>query len=180
MGCGLDFLQAYFHYLWQFITDGVIIVYWEKGSLKGFGIHQSFVIGYAVVMALSGVLDKYLVDHYFDKVASYQVVAILASSIFMGIIVPSSVKKVKPLLRPNKSNFIIVLSAILFILSVFAYLSSFKFGGQVSQTAPIWYSSVIFSVLMGILFLRERENIVKKISGSLVVFVGIILIWSVM
>lgn len=48
--------------------------------------------------------------------------------------------------------------------------------GEVSIVNSIYQGMMIFSVLAGIIFLKERTNIFKKISGSIIALLGVVLL----
>jgi len=158
-----------------FVVLGVIVVYWQRSGIKGFGFPQMLVLLYAGITACSAILDKYLLV-YFDSVPTYQVLAFILPAILTVLFFPGSISKIKPLLRLNKNNFFIILSALLLNIATFVFYYALNIGGQISIAGAIWQSSTIFSVLLGIIFLNEKNNLNKKIFGSIIVVLGIILL----
>lgn len=57
------------------------------------------------------------------------------------------------------------------------YLSTYTLRiGEASKVTAIYYGMMIFAVLAGIIFLKERDNIAKKVIGTFVVLGGILLL----
>lgn len=50
--------------------------------------------------------------------------------------------------------------------------------GEASKVIALYQSMMIFSVIAGIVFLKERENIVKKLIGTSITLLGILLLTS--
>ena len=73
----------------------------------------------------------------------------------------------------NKKS--ILITAITWSLAITVQLRAYQLG-NVSVVAPLCSLTVILNVLVGYLFLKERENIPKKIIAALLIILGIILI----
>lgn len=157
------------------IILGIIVVYWQKGGFKGFELPQFLMVIYAVITAIAAILDKYLLN-YFTSASTYMVLSYMFPALLTAVFMPGSVKKIRPLLKFNKSNFIIVISALLLNLATFSFFTALQMGGEISSAGAIWQSSTIFSVILGILILSERENIKKKLIGAFMVLAGVIFI----
>ena len=157
------------------ITLGIAVVYWQKKGFKKLEIPQLFVMLYAVITGVAAILDKHLLD-YFSNSTTYMIFSYLLPALLTAVFIPDSISKIKPIIKFNKVNLLIIGSAILLNAATYCLFSALKNGGQISVAGPIWQSSVIYSVIWGILFLKERQNAIKKISGSILVFIGIIFI----
>lgn len=158
------------------ITLGILIVYWEGKGLVGFGTAQFYLIIFAVVSCIPSIIGKYLLDNYFDNVASYQVLSYFLPAVFNAVLMPAAVVKIRPLLKFNKDNGLVIISAIMTAAAIHIYFLSLKAGGQISAVGPIWQASIILTVIFGILFLNERQNLLKKILSAVIVFAGVLLI----
>jgi uncharacterized membrane protein len=60
-------------------------------------------------------------------------------------------------------------------------VSLFFFGlamqhGEASKVNAVYQGMMVFAVLAGILFLRERTNIPKKITGTAITLIGVVLL----
>lgn len=159
------------------IVFGIAAVYWRKGGFKGFGMPQLLVILCAILGGVLGVLDKYIIG-YFSEPATYMVFSFLVPALLTAAFIPGAVKKIKPMLGWNKSNFLIIIGAILLNFGSIAYYLALKAGGEVSQIGPIFQSTTILTVILGIVFLNERENLGRKMLGAIIVFLGVLNIKS--
>lgn len=59
--------------------------------------------------------------------------------------------------------------------SMYGYLIALKYGSATIATG-LYHGMTIFAVLAGIIFLREREDIWKKVIGSLITIAGVIIL----
>ena len=53
---------------------------------------------------------------------------------------------------------------------------AYEAGGTVTQIGPLGQISTILTVLLGITFLKERENWLQKLIGAIVIFSGVVLL----
>jgi uncharacterized membrane protein len=75
----------------------------------------------------------------------------------------------------NSNKKAIWLTAISWSLSILAQLRAYELG-EVSIVAPLCALSVILNVIVGYFFLKEKDNMLKKIIAALLIIIGIILI----
>ncbi len=155
------------------IVFGIAAVYWRKGGFKDFGMPQLLVILCAVLGGVLETLNKYIIG-YFSEPATYMVFSFLVPALLTAAFIPGAVKKIKPMLGWNKSNFLIIIGAVLLNFGAMAYYSALKAGGEVSQIGPIFQSTTVLSVILGIVFLNERENLGRKMLGAIIVFLGVL------
>jgi uncharacterized membrane protein len=62
------------------------------------------------------------------------------------------------------------------LASIFLY-TAYQLGHNASQLAPILASEAALTVLLAIVFLKERNNILQKMSGAIIVLIGIALLF---
>lgn len=75
----------------------------------------------------------------------------------------------------NGNKKMIIITAISWSTSIMATLKAYALG-PASVVAPLCALAVILNVLIGYIFLKERENVGKKVVASLLVILGVILI----
>ena len=73
----------------------------------------------------------------------------------------------------NKSA--ILLTAITWSYMILAQLRAYQLG-NVSIVAPLCALTVILNVIVGYIFLKEKDNLVRKIISAFLIILGIILI----
>ena len=57
-----------------------------------------------------------------------------------------------------------------------AYYIALQSGRNASQIAPIYKSNIILTVLLAVIFLKERKNICSKLFAGMLVTLGVLLI----
>lgn len=60
------------------------------------------------------------------------------------------------------------------VFAMFFYVNGLKFG-EVSKVSAIYQSMAVLSVVTGVIFLKERKDVVKKMLGAVVVVFGILI-----
>lgn len=75
----------------------------------------------------------------------------------------------------NGNKKAILITSIAWSLSIVSQLRAYQLG-SVSIVAPLCALSVILNVIVGYFFLKEKDNILKKIIAALLIILGIILI----
>lgn len=97
----------------------------------------------------------------------------LPSVILFPLFMKNSVKRI---IREGKKNFTFKMAGIFAnIISSYLFIWALHFG-EVSKVNAVYQSMLIFGVLAGIIFLKERENIFKKLLGSAMTVIGVILL----
>ena len=79
---------------------------------------------------------------------------------------------------PLKHNFgLKTLAVCINAISVFFFAIALRLG-ETGKVSAIYQGMLIFSVLAGIIFLKERENIGRKLIGTAVTIIGVLLLTS--
>lgn len=157
-----------------FIMIGLLVMYWKKEGIKKLGRPQVFMIIYGMLISVGYTLDKYNLS--FMPIGLYQVLIFIIPGIIIAIFMPSSLSKAKQIMKFNKSNLIISASAFFYALAALFLFSAYKAGGEVSKVGPIVQSATVLTVVLGIVLLHERRNVVNKLIGATLVFIGVVFI----
>ncbi len=125
----------------------------------------------AVIIALNVIFLKMLTDF-----ASIPVVMFIAAfpSIFLFPLYMKNTKS-RIIIALKKDLPIKIFATAVNVISVYLLLFALKHGSA-SITNAIYQGMLIVSVLMGIFILREKENILRKIVGSIVTILGLLLL----
>lgn len=125
----------------------------------------------AVIIALNVVLIKETAPF-----ASAPVLMIAASfpSVFLFPLLMKNPLKRLPAFSKDKFGLKAFSVFIQFLSAYFLVLALQK--GEVSIVNSIYQGMMVFAVLAGIIFLKERTNIIKKILGSIVALLGVLLL----
>ncbi|AET70409.1 putative membrane protein [Desulfosporosinus orientis DSM 765] len=156
------------------IFGGLVIIYWHKGSLKGFGKPHIFTIIYAFIISSAYALDNIALNSF--SVVFYQILVYALPGVFTIIFIPKTLGKLKYFLKPRKNTLFIFLSAIFQMISTLALYAAYKYGGELSVVGPLAQTSTVFTILIGIIFLKERWNLKRKIVGIILALAGLILL----
>lgn len=154
------------------VVLGVAFVSWESKRLKLQKGHL-FAFLATVFFGVAFANDTYLLRSI--NVPSYTAFAFFLPSVFLMLIKPKAVKEMKVFFEWDKLWKMLVL-AIFYGGAAIAIYSSYRAGGDASQIAPLSQSSVIVTVLLAAIFLKERGNLLRKVAGAIVVFLGVILL----
>ncbi|MCA9495657.1 MAG: EamA family transporter [Nanoarchaeota archaeon] len=156
------------------IIIGLVYLSYEKknkfGSLNNKGV--LFTLLTAFLFAIVTIVDKYALNYF--NAETYGFLVYLFPGIALIIINKS--KKNSNILSLIKNFWLIILIVALSSFGFYYFKLKALELADASLVFPIIRSATILTVLGGIIFLNEKENIVKKIISSLIVFVGILLL----
>lgn len=148
-----------------------IIIFYKKGKLE---FNKYILLGilanitYTVALFLDvNISDNFNLPFY---VATTLIIPSLLIMIFEKI-KPSELKK--ELVNGNKKAMLI--TAVSWSISIFAMLRAYQLG-SVIVIAPLCSLTVILNVIVGYMFLHERDNMIKKIIAAILIIISIILI----
>ncbi|MBI4836362.1 MAG: EamA family transporter [Candidatus Abawacabacteria bacterium] len=132
---------------------------------------------YTLAMTFFGglaiVADSANVQHY--DVLAYSAYSNFLSGLCILVFYPKVLRQWKSLVQPSflaKMLPLAVFSATQGVL----YLLALTYGGNTAQVGTIRQASVIVTVLLAIIFLKERENLGKKFIAAVFVTAGIFLL----
>lgn len=155
------------------IIGGVILVSWKakkwqinKGHL--FTLLAAFFIGTAFTN------DAFLINR-FPNVPSYLVISFLLPSLTLLMLQPKAAKNLKLFLNPKRLGKML-LTSFLWGSAALTIFLSYQAGGKVTQISPISQLSIVLTVILAFIFLKERENWGQKLIGAAIVFGGVMLL----
>lgn len=136
---------------------------------KGVG----YALLYCVFAGFAIVNDTFMLNH--SEVLSYLVIGWLTPGLVIMILRPSAVKKIIPLfnLKTLARHFIFIL---IYVLAGLGFYYALAIGGQASQVNMISQASVVITVILATIFLKERNHLVKKFICTILVTIGVILL----
>lgn len=154
------------------VVLGVALVSWKPGRFK-LQEGYAFALLASVLFGIALANDMFLLRSF--DLFSYTTIAFLFPAVFLILIKPKSVKKIKLFFDRRRLVKMVVL-AIVYGGAALAMGASYQAGGEASQIAPITQSSVILTVLLAAVLLKERSNLLNKIAGAIAVFLGVVLL----
>ncbi|MFA6486040.1 MAG: EamA family transporter [Candidatus Magasanikbacteria bacterium] len=150
------------------IIVGVIVMLYEKAK-----IHWSVGIWITIFSTLCAVIAFFFVKYAvvdFSETAMASLELLSIGLISFGLLGFNG-KKIFNELKINKWGLII--SGALFGLFELFLFFALK-AGEVSKVIPVTQSALVFGVILGIGFLKERERLVQKIIGTILIILGIV------
>ncbi len=152
-----------------FIVLGVIIALFQRQKNifdKGFYYSLISTLGAVAIF----VFYKYALEYF--EISTLASLALIGAS-FIGLgTLKFNVKSWKDKFVLNRSG--VIFSSIAFALFLYCLLSAIK-TGEISRVIPVNQGSLIFAVLMEMVFLKERDHIVRKLIGVTLIMGGIFL-----
>lgn len=138
----------------------------DKGAI--FALMAAFLFGIAFVN------DAYIIGS--RNVASYLVIAFIFPAILTLVLVPKSIKSLPQIFLNRTLISKIILMSFFYSMSSVAIFVAIQNGGSASSVNPINQTNGIITVLLSFVLLKERDNLLKKILGIILCFIGVILI----
>lgn len=108
------------------------------------------------------------------KLYPFVTIAFIVPAIVMLFIFPKSLPKMKIFLDKKLLSRMLTFS-FLYAISSITFFAALQIGNNSSQIAVINQTSTIVIVLLGIIFLKERFNIINKLLAAVLSVIGVIL-----
>jgi transporter family protein len=155
------------------IFFGIITLTYEKrkffGKITDRGIQLTLLT--SLLVAMASIVDKTALRYW--SVPGYSFVAFLFPGLIMGV---TSFKRFGKLVKMVKLRwFPLILSTILAVVNAYFLFSAYRLT-EVSNVFPITRISILVVVLGGIILLKERKDILKKILGAIIMILGTLLV----
>ncbi|MDE2025416.1 MAG: DMT family transporter [Patescibacteria group bacterium] len=155
------------------VLGSVVLVTYRKQLILNTGM--LYALGAGVLFGVGYVNDAYIV-RFFRAPITYSFLDFVLPGIVLFFLYFKSVKKYASIvLNPQKFATFILLCLLYAIFGI-AILLAYKYGGKATVIGAISQTATILTVLLAIVFLRERDNITKKLVGSVIAVVGVILL----
>jgi len=154
------------------IILSVVLVSWKK---QKFSFSKGFI--FSVLAALSFGLaftnDAFIVNNF--DVPSYLTIAFILPSLAVWAIYPKSIAKMKPLFE-RKTLLKLGLLGVFYAVSAITIFLAYQVGKNASQIAPLNQTATIITVVLSVIFLKERTDLLRKLLGAIISLVGVVLV----
>ena len=154
-----------------FILAGVALVSWQKGLKLNKG--TLFSLAAATSFGLAFANDALIIRNF--DVPSYLAIVFIVPALIIWAIFPKSIAKMQPMFNRNFLKKLGILG-ILYAISAITIFLAYQVGRNAAQIAPLNQTSMILTVILAIIFLKERSQLVRKLLGGLLSFLGIVLV----
>ena len=153
------------------VLVGSAVAFWRRDQValtKGLLL----ILAGAVLAGGNSLINRVIVKDHLSPTL-YSGATFLLASLWLLLVLPDTAKRVVSELRLQRARVAAV--ALPSSLSIFFVMKAFQ-AGEASLVTPVYNSSLMFSVLAGILFLKEREQLWQKLGGVAIAFLGIVLL----
>jgi len=154
------------------ILFSVIFVSFKPKKIR-LNVGVLYALASSVCAGLAITNDAFLLKH--ADVFSLLVIGWLTPGIFLSLIRPKSIKKMKYFFKWNNFKKMVLLT-FFYIVGGTSYYVAITMGGQASQVSPISQASIIVTVIFAAIFLKERDHLAKKIFSAILVTIGVLLL----
>ena len=161
----------------QFIGTFLILLSIVLVNLKStkisFGKYAWITILAALFFGVQTTNDRYLLQTF--SLYPYVTLAFLLPAILLACTDRHIVKHMQPLLQKNTA-WKLILSCAIYALSAITFFAALQIAPNSSQVASMNASSVMLIVILGMIILKERGDMVKKIIGAVLSTIGLLLV----
>lgn len=143
----------------------------KKGIKFNKGIIYVFVM--AVMYGSAVVFDAFIVKQY-DPISYLAVANLLIGSMIL-MFYPKALGQWSYFIKPN---FLKKMLPLVFLSSAqaIAFYMALSIGGNASQIGPINQAQVIITVLLAVVFLKEKDHLLRKLIAGVLVTFGVVLL----
>ena len=148
-----------------------ILIFYKKGEGKP---NKYLIFGFIsnICYTIALFLDVNISNNF--NLPLYVALSLGIPAILICILERIKFKDIKNELK-NGNTKIIIITGMTWSLSIVAQLIAYQLG-KVSVVAPLCSLAVILNVIIGYLFQKERDNMLKKIFAAILIILGIVLI----
>ncbi len=148
-----------------------VLIFFKKGNLKP---NKYVILGIISNLCFSIALFLDVNNSDYFNLPMYVATTLGVPIILIFIFEKIKFEDIKEEYR-NGNKKALWITAISWSLSIVAQLRAYQLG-EVSLIAPLCALSVILNVIVGYFFLKEKENLPKKIIAAILIILGIVLI----
>ncbi len=152
------------------LTGGFVALGFEQGLTISKGL--ALVLAGTVVGGASSIIGKTIVEDNLSP-ALYVGTTSLLAALWLFIAFPDRNARIIEEIRIQRWRIPAV--SITLGLSVFLLMKAYQ-SGEASRVGPVYASSLILTVIAGIVVLRERERLSLKLLGTAIAFAGVMLL----
>lgn len=154
------------------IFSGVILVN-LKSSKFSFDKGSLLALLAALAFGSANTNDRFLLGSF--NIYPYMTIGFIASSLLMAAVYPKELKHIKIFLDKKILKKILILF-VLYAFNAVAFFAALQKSDNSSQVASVNLSAVIVTVVLAVIFLKERGNLPKKVIGAILSFIGLLLL----
>jgi drug/metabolite transporter (DMT)-like permease len=157
------------------VVIGVLIALYDKNKLLKLNIGIIQAILSTVFIAFGFLLIK-ITTRYVEPIALGSIS--LTGAGLLGLMVAGSTKNLYVRHMNTNTKRLLLAAAIIFAVFEVVLYTALDIG-EASKVTPVMQSSMVFTLVGGYIFLQERSNLIQKIIGSIVIILGITILYFV-
>ncbi|MBI5613405.1 DMT family transporter [Candidatus Gottesmanbacteria bacterium] len=154
------------------VTLGILIAFCFKGT-KRWTRYHTLGLASGALYAGAYMTDKYLL--HFLPTLFYQVLSFGLPSATLLIFFHNKISDLHYFVV-NKKARRIIWSSVFAGLSFYSLFRAYQISGEVSRVNPIFETKALWVMIFGIVLLKERENMFRKVVGIFLALGGILLV----
>lgn len=164
-------------FLWNKIIGAILIIFsnilifYKKGKFK-FDKYVLLGVLSNLSFSIAMFLDVSISENF--NLPIYVAITLIVPAILIFIFDRIKFSEIKTELK-NGNKEAMIITSITWGLSIFSQLRAYQIG-NVTTIAPLCALTVILNVLVGYVFLKEKDNLLKKIVAAIFVIISVILI----
>lgn len=153
------------------ILFSVVILY--GGGRMKFNTGVFYALGVAVFYSLAVINDVIIIRSY-NPISFLPVMSFLPGLVLV-LMFPKKTIRIRKLMNKKSLSHIVVYS-IFYGIAAITYYQALYTGASISQLSPISRASIITTVILGALFLGERDHLDRKMLSAVLVSGGVLLL----
>lgn len=154
------------------ILLSIIIAVIKRNQLR-FETHDKLALLAAFFFGIASANDRYLLTAL--NLYQFVVLSFVLSGMLVGVVYYRKLLLIRSILNTSIYKKMFALSLVYGLSAVF-FFASLQIAPSASQVAVINLTSTITIVLLGVVLLKERDNLRQKMIGALLAFLGLVLI----
>lgn len=155
------------------IITAIVLVNLKRASLK-FSRADRFALGAAVCFGLANTNDRILLGSF--ELYTYVSLAFIAPGIFLFLVRPQKIIQTSAIIFSPIIKSIAIRSLIFSVSAVTYFIALGSAASSSSQIAVVGLTSVVLTVVLSAIFLKERENFAIKGVALALTFIGTLLV----
>lgn len=155
------------------ILLGALALSWRGKKITLKSAHL-FALLSAIFFGLAFVNDIYIIG-FGNHVPSYLAISFPLSTLPIIVLRPRVIKELRQYFDIQIAPKLFLIGA-LYAIAAITFFSAYQLGAEASQLAPIGQSSILVITILSYFFLNERDHLINKIAGTILVFSGVVLL----
>jgi len=156
------------------IFISIFLAIYQKKRIQ-FHRGHLYTLGAALSLGIAVANDKFIISTLKPDILSYTAFSFIVPTIFLCLFKPTAIKKLATFIERKIVQQMILLG-IFYSFSIYAFATAFGKGATASQIAPISASISTITVFLAVIFLGEKNQLIKKIISAILVIVGVSLL----